>query len=245
MRTTWLMALTLAGCAGSETGNGGAPRNKRPIIVTMQLATVVPGTLVDGDGGVFSIDAAYLVADRIDFDLDEPCTELDDTVRAGTGVCHGNVVRIDGPWVIDLLSGELDPPLEGVEVLDGPFVAVEAKFGKGKAGELGIESGEALDGASFVLQGTHDGAPYVLRLDLDAFARFGPGEITTDSSTVALSFELGPWLSELTLASCIDAGDVPSEGGVLQLAEADKQACGDVSRVVRQALARVGQSRVD
>ena len=238
-------ALSMAACAGSETGNGGAPRNKRPIVVTMQLASVVPATLVDADGGVFSIDAAHLVADRIDFDLGEPCLDLDETVRPGAGACAGNVVRIDGPWVVDLLSGELDPVLEDVAVLDGPFVGVDAKFGTGKAGTLGIEPGDLLDGATFVVQGSHEGAPYVLRLDLDAHARFGPGEIATDSESVALSLDLGPWLSELTLTSCIDAGEVPTEDGVLQLAEADKRACGDVSRVVRQALARVGQARVD
>lgn len=245
MRTTWLMALTLAGCAGSETGNGGAPRNKRPIIVTMRLATLVPSTLVDRDGGVFTIEQAYLVADRIDFDLGEPCTEFDDIVRPGVGSCDGDSMRIEGPWIADLLTGDLEPPLDGVEVLDGPFVEIDAKFGQGKVGTLGIEVGDPLDGASFVVQGTHEGTPYTLRLDLDAHARFGPGVIEADTERVALSFDLGPWLSSLSLSSCIDAGQVPSVGGVLQLAAADRQACGDVTQTVRQALARVGHSRVE
>lgn len=246
-----------AGCAGSETGNGGAAnRQKRPVSVEMRLETPTDRlSSPDRDGFEVAIESALFNVERIDFVLPsgEDCSGLPPLASAYAARCDegGGRVRIDGPWVVDLVTGELSPPLEGIEVLDGVFDRVEMRLAPGEAGLGGVGDGEVLDGASLDVTGTIETlrgvAPFGLTLALNAVGRFGGGAavvIDEASDVVMLSLEVTGWFSSLRLGACIEAGFVPSQAGLLRLERADRRACGDVERAIRQALTDSGKVKV-
>jgi len=246
-----------AGCAGSETGNGGAAsRQKRPVSVEMRLET--PSDQLrspDRDGFEVAIESAIVNVERIDFVLPsgEDCVGLPPLASAYAARCEedGDRVRIDGPWVVDLVTGELTPTLEGIEVLDGVFDRVEMRLAPGEAEVGGVGDGDVLDGASLDVGGTiatlRGVTPFGLTLALNAVGRFGGGTavlIDEASDVVMLSFEVTGWFSDLRLGACIEAGFVPSEAGLLRLERADRHACGDVERAIRKALTDSGKVNV-
>ena len=245
------------GCAGSETGNGARPRGKLPVSIEMRL--LGPGallTMVDRGGTAFTIDSAVASVDRIEFMLPagEQCEGLPGEVQSYSAACGGESdrVRIDGPWVVDLVSGEFEPALEGIDVLDGVFDRIEMKLSAGEAGAGGVVAGDALDGATLDVGGTvaltgSDTRPFGLTLSMTVQSRFQDGGAVTigpDADRVQLSLDIGNWLSTLDLGACIGQGEVPSSDGVLRLESAPRAACGDVARAVRQALSQTGKARV-
>lgn len=251
------VALVGGACAGSETGNGGASKRvKRPVSVEMRLdAPTDRLSAFDRDGFELAIESAIVSVERLEFVLPggEECRGLPSIQAPYAAGCDegGDRVRIEGPWTVDLVTGELEPVLEGIEVLDGVFEGIEMRLAPGEAGRGGVEEGDVLDGASFDVTGQiavpRGVAPFGLTLDLNAQGRFGGGAaviIGEDSSVVMLSFDIGDWFSDLALGACIEAGYVPSEAGVLRLERADRQACGDVSRAIRQALTDSGKVKI-
>lgn len=254
-----LVALAPA-CAGSETGNGMKTRTKLPVSIEMRLTAPDAGserlTLQDADRTSFEITAAYLSVERIEFMLPagDACEELPGDVHAYSAGCGGNLdrVRIDGPWVVDLVTGEFEPTLEGIDVLDGTFDRIEMKLAPGAAGEAEIGEGDVLDGATLDVSGEVDLAdgpsrPFGLTLAMNVQSRFEDGSavaIGTDADTVQLSLDIGNWFETLTLGTCIAGGGVPSSEGVLRLEDADRRACGDVSLALRQALSLTGKAKV-
>lgn len=242
------------GCAGSETGNGGsANRVKRPVSVEMRLEA--PSDVLsspDRDGFDVVIESARVHVERLDFVLPsgEDCHGLPTVATAYAASCGEDEdrVQIDGPWTVDLVTGELSPTLEGIEVLDGVFERIEMRLRPGEAGVGAVEEGDVLDGASIDVAGTvatpRGSAPYGLTLDLNAVGRFGGGAallIDESSGVVMLSFDVSEWFADLRLGACIEAGFVPSEGGLLRLERADRHACGDVERALRQAITESGK----
>jgi len=255
-----LVSFVSLSCAGSETGNGMKTRTKLPVSIQMRLTA--PGaaaerlTLLDGDNTSFEISSAWVSVERIEFVLPsgDACDELPGDVQAYSAACtgKGDRVRIDGPWVVDLVSGDFEPPLVGIDVLDGTFDSIEMKLAPGSAGSAGIEKDDVLDGATLdiagvVALGAGVSRPFGLTLKMTVQSRFVDGGavmIGTDADTVQLSLDVSNWFTSLTLGNCIVADAVPSRDGVLRLEDAEKRACGDVSHAVRQALSLTGKAKV-
>jgi hypothetical protein len=249
------------GCAGSETGNGErSEREKRPVSVEMRLeGPEGPEDEIatrDRGGVEFVIESAVASVERIDFIMPahETCAGLPLVAEPYAASCGAarDRVRLDGPWTVDLLSGEFEPVLEGIEVLEGAFASIEARLWPGDAGVAGVVAGSALDGAALDVSG-HVALggrerPFGLTLDIQGSGRFMGVEAVTigpESDAVELTFEVLDWFSTLDLGSCIEAGMVPTEGGVLRLEQADRRVCGDIERALRQALADTGRVSIE
>lgn len=243
------------GCAGSETGNGARPRTKLPVSIEMRLLS--PGallTMLDSGGTAFTIDSAIASVQRIEFVMPagDECEGLSDVVLPYSAACGlDDRMRIDGPWVVDLVSGDFQPPLEGVDVLGGVFDRIEMKLAPGEAGVGGVGAGDALDGATLDVDGSvalgAETRPFGLTLAINVQSRFedaGAVVIGEDADAVQLTLDVGNWFSTIDLGACIAQGSVPSSDGVLRLESAPREVCGDVARAVRQALSLTGRVRV-
>lgn len=251
--------LAITGCAGSETGNGQRPeRPRRPVAVEMRL--VAPGSqtliMADREGTGFEIEAAFVYADTLDLILPsgESCDALPAAVSPDAARCgaQSDRLRVSGGWVVDLVSGAFDPPLDGLEIVEGAFERIELKIRPGSRGlgpDGAVGDGDPLDGASLDVMGTValDGGPtpFGLTLDLNVTARFGESTIfvADDTDLLELTLDVRPWLESLSLGSCIAAGAVPTVDGVVRLEAADRQACGNVANAVRSGLSATGQAR--
>jgi len=263
MKRVWLSLSILAalvsagvGCAGSETGNSAQPREKHPVSIEMRLTASGPGlTSTDQGGTVFTLASAFAAVERIDLVLPAgvECEGLPGEVQAYSAACDtDDHVRIEGPWVVDLVSGEFEPALAGIDVLDGVFDRIDMKLSPGAAGTGGIERGDALDGATLDVSGTAElggsaARLFGLTLAFNVKSRFEDGNaiaIGEDADTVELSFDVSDWFATLDLGDCIAADEVPTIDGVLRLEGADRRACGDVEKAVRRALSGTGKAKV-
>jgi hypothetical protein len=212
----------------------------------------------DRDGARFVVDTAWVAVDHIELLLGPglECKGFNDKIVPYEASCGGGAssdrLRIDGPWVVDLISGAFEPPLEALEILEGDYTNVELTIRPAEPGLGDVEEGDALAGASLDMGGTvrledqgpaGTGAelPFGLTLDLNLFSRFGDGLITIgDIDTIELTLETETWFGDLPLADCIGRGFVPRMDGVLRLESVERRACGDVALAIRQALGMPG-----
>jgi len=236
-----------AGCAGSETGNGQQSGKRRPVTVVVQLAGNPSLSAVDGDGAELSIESGIALVDRLEIALPEG-SECDfPTVAPAYGAhCEEGQARldVDGPWTVDLVSGEIWPPIEGLELPEGELGAIELKM-KGDAGATrpAIE----LEG-TFKASAGAAGRPFAMSVTGTVVARFEPDQallIASDTAGIGLWLDVTTWFSTLNIGSCVAAGGVPEIAGVLRLDRADKRTCGNVEAALRSALVSTGKARAD
>jgi len=234
--------LLVMACTGSETGNGA--RDDKPVEVEMMLVPGSDGALVarDRSGAELEIVTAVAVVDRIDLMLPEGAScpaRAAAQVAPYEAFCAGESgrVRVEGPWVFDLVTGESSPSLEALALPLGPLERVEVRLAPGPRDAWTV----AADG----LFGAHD---FRIELRLGDVVRFDARGLELDDATTRLVLELDPalWFADLELAACVASGDVPSDDdGVLLLHEGKPQACGPVAAKVSAAIRAATRAHLD
>lgn len=255
-RFAFPMIVALGACAGSETGNGA---NEHRVDIEMVAFNALPRlAATDVDGVDFDIADAIASVERLDFILPggESCTARLERSRPGTIVgaeaydaeCDDDDqrLRVLGPWVVDLVTGAFDPPLGTLVLPAGAYARIEATMRPGDPDDGLVAVGSVLDGATFFVSGTvliaRDTRHYTLTLDFNEKAKFAADTaLTLDAaSDIALLLDVRTWFSELPLAACISAGDVPIDAGVFQLDQAERS-CANVGARVRAAIKDAGK----
>ncbi|MBL8787578.1 MAG: hypothetical protein JNJ59_21925 [Deltaproteobacteria bacterium] len=234
-----------AGCAGSETGNGQQSGARRPVAIVVQLTGNPSLSGTDADGAELSVESGIALVDRLEFALPDGVDCDFPTVTAAYAThCDAGDARlvVDGPWTVDLVSGETWPPLDGLELPEGELGAIALKM-KGDAGAAR---------AALTLEGTFKasreaaGRPFALELGGAVVAKFDPGEalvVSRATTGLGLWLDVTGWFATLRLGSCIAAGGVPEVDGVLLLNRAEKRTCGNVEAALRTALVSSGRAR--
>lgn len=244
---TWLRLIgivapvVVAACAGSETGNGA--RDDKPVEVQMMLLPGADGTLVapDRSGAAFEIVTATALVERIELVLPEgvTCAEAHDRTIAYEAYCVGTSgrVRVEGPWLFDLVTGESSPSLDALELPLGPVEHVEVRLAPG-----------ARDAWTVAAEGLFGDRDFRLELRLSDTIRFDGTDLAIDEVTMRLALDLDPagWFADLDLAACIAGGGVPVDAqGVLLLDRGAQQSCGPVAAKVGGALRQATKAHFD
>jgi len=221
------------GCAGTETGNGQRPKVSQVQLKLTDAATEAPGAPfvgADADGVAVSVEAAWANVDRIDFRFaeGESCAELfdvndfyDPTVNPFGAKCSGDDqhLRLDGPFTVDLATGEASPSLAAVPLPMGDYRHAEAKLAQPTAAPRATaESAEHTLLAYGMLGEGEDAQPFALSLDFTAFAEFdGDFAAGAEDDRALLLFDVRSWFAALPLAECAANGefDVDAEGTLL------------------------------
>jgi len=241
------IAAGTAGCAGSETGNGQQSGARRPVAVMVQLTGSPSLSAVDKDGAELSIESGVALVDRLEIALPEG-SECDypTVVPAYGAYCDRGQARldVDGPWTVDLVSGEIWPPIEGLELPEGELGAIELKM---KSGAGATRAAIELEGTLRASAGAA-GKAFAMSVTGTVVARFEPERallVTSDTAGIGLWLDVTTWFSTLKIGSCVAAGGVPEVAGVLRLERADKRACGNIEAALRRALVSTGKARSD
>lgn len=239
------------GCAGLETGNG----EDAQVLVGFALTSSAP---VDADGVEFPLATAQANVRRVDLYMPEGLTcrgleglldgrKVDDSAPR-TVVCSadGDHIRLNGPWVVDLLTGDTTPALPAVSVPVGVYRRVDVRFSPGDPDDRVVLPGSPLDDVTIAATGAApagvNASFYALRLRFDEEARFESVGVAVGAGALASAIALldpAEWFTDLPLAACAKAGDLPTAGGVLQLADGDGE-CKDVEKLVRDAIEASG-----
>ena len=236
-------AASLAGCASSETGNSQRPT------VTVQLALVGGDATQDGalefkdaDGLPLTVTSARAVVTALDFRLPDALVCGPDGQTSGGYACEVGEgrIKVEGPWFVDLISGEWDPPLETISLPDGTYERVEVEFDDAHDGL--VPDTDPLVGNSLVAEGTLplSGTPqgFQLRVDFSEEARFegqfvlGPGAM---EQPISLALDASTWFSGLPITQCAEDDEFLLEGGTLVLSEGGG-ACSDLEGQVKEAI---------
>ena len=259
MRTpSYLLALlTLPACAGLETGNGSAP----PTLVAA-LTTAPDQPPVDRAGTVFTLATARANIERIDLELPIGTTcvgiaGLVDGSGGGDGAAHSNVcggggtsIRLNGPWVVDLLTGAATPAMPPIHVPAGTYRRVDVRFDKADPKDGVVAAGDTLADNTLVATGTAplggSSQPFRLALAFTEDARFesasGITIVNDQAASVLLELDASAWFAALPLGQCASDGDLPVEGGVLVLGDGHG-ACSDIENVIKDAIKASGELR--
>ena len=237
MKLVLSFILALGACTGSETGNG-----YNDVALEMRAFNDLETLFaLDRDGARFDIEAANARVTRIDLYLPdgEPCSERmpPGEVAADHLSCDANerMLHLDGPWMVDLISGAFSPSLDALRIPEGLYTRVT----------VAIDAAD--DTPSFFVAGSvapaRERLAWSLSLTREAEADFVadmPFAIDDSVSALSLLLDVRGWFSDLALADCITSGAVPQVDGVYRLELSDKH-CADVDKAVRKAIKDAGK----
>lgn len=241
---TALLAASLAACGSTETGN--ATHDGPLITLSMQLTAADdgPAAAADEDGAVFTFDSARAFVERVEFDLPdgETCAALE---VPAPGRCDGNKIRYDSGWVVDLVAGTSEPPLDDLALPPGRYKRVDVRFKHMDAEDPRVTADDPLRDHTLVARGTWaspDGAaPFALALAFTEDLRFESedGLDLTAAAPAELVLGLDPaaWFSAAPLAECAADGDLDVVDGVLQINDG-RSKCADVESDIKEHLKR-------
>lgn len=233
-RVSVLAGLGLfAACAGSETGNAQLERPERPVSIALAFAAGEPGGLssTSSDGWVVVVDEGTAWVESMELGLapGEVCS--DDPVLAESldAFFHprcdkGDSLLIEGPWVVDLVTGRFEPPLEGLSL---PEVALSEVRVKLKAGS----GSPALE-----MLGSVGDREFELAFDGSIPAKFGgeqPVLIDAGLGRLLLDLDFEGWFGDLAVAPCVEAPGRPA--GAVDFAG---PGCGSIEQSIRNQLVR-------
>jgi hypothetical protein len=238
-----LLAVSLAACGSTETGN--ATHDGPLITLSMQLSAVDGAPLAsDKDDVAFTFSTARAFVESVEFDLPdgETCAEVE---VPAPGRCQGTKIRYDGGWVVDLVAGTSEPPLEDLALPPGQYRRVDIRIKSMDPDDTRVSADDPLRDHALVATGSWaspDGAaPFALALAFTEDLRFendSPLDLSAAApATLLLGLDAAAWFSEAPLAECAADGDLDVVDGVLQINDG-RSKCSAVEGDIKDHLKR-------
>ncbi|MCK6546229.1 hypothetical protein L6R52_10300 [Myxococcota bacterium] len=254
------VSAALAAC-GTETGNGlgtvsvKAGLTSSSVAAQSDAAPVEPPVLVgtDAQGTPLRIVTASTYVRRIDFDRPGGKTDCGEYKPSNTErvKCDGGKLRLNGPFVIDLVTRTATPSLDGLELLPDVYKRVEVFMEAGRAGDGPVAAGDALDGATLVASGSiaypaGSATDFDLSLRFTDMAAFTSAEgITVEAGTtpqdVLLDLDVASWFAALPITQCLDDGDLTIENGRIAIADKGNGSCKMIEAELKDAIKASGR----
>lgn len=188
---------------------------------------------------------AYVRHIELQLPSDSNCQEQGNDDRRVERSCGDeSKVRINGPFVVDLISGEATPPLPALQIPPGNYTRVDVRFDEAAPDEGVVDAADPLARRTMLAAGRlEDGTPYDLSLAFDEDARFEDPAglaIPEEVGALLLWLDVSAWFTALPLAECRQDGDLEMVNDRLQLAEG-RGSCSDVENHLKEQIKRSGQ----
>jgi hypothetical protein len=246
------LGVVLGACGepsgGTSTGNGFIMRAS-----SGQEPLSVAPTLAEASGLEMTVTSvlAYIRDIRIDVGDGSSCSdlELEPGVSCSNEVGHVRFT-IDGPFAVDLLTGEAMPSFDGIVVPNASVARVDIRFEPGDPDDGVISISDPLADVSFHARGTfpYDGASreFVIGLAFSEDARFdGAVDLSASSaSSLVAQLDASTWLSTLPLEQCLDDGDLSLSGNTLTLSDGSG-GCSEIENTLKEAIKASGSLDVE
>ncbi len=241
--------ITAAGCSND-------PAEQDFAHVTMNLTVSGTGSESSEDAGsseaALQVEHAEAFIRHIEFYLPEgQCAHGDaDAPDSGTdddGECEDKI-RIEGPWVVDLMTGEATPDLDGLKVPVGEYRRIDIRFedaGKKQAREIEIPA--ELMGLSLRADGAYSGEAaenFELRLTFNNDVRFESKagiELTAEEpQTLFAQLDVQSWFDRVELDECFRKDRLDVVDGTLQILDEGRR-CSDVENAIKREMKHGGR----
>lgn len=244
LRTSMLsgFALALTACGGGdgaalkfsvyENGSSASALNAY-LRGIAEPAPVVAPTFQSSDGVRFTLTQARIHLRDIQLDLPKgtACEDVSGLVSGAEckAADDSKTLVVAGPIVADLMTGATTPDLSGVVIPAGTYKRIDFRLEEAKSGE--VAAGEPLIGYSLLVGADfadQAGKKLEMRLKFSEDARFesDAGVEVPEGGTLIAMLNPAVWLNGLPLGSCIEKGDVTTEGDTVRI---DDRAEGDCS----------------
>lgn len=198
MSLVWILAACGSGggssaTGGTEAGNAGTVSLRVIAYQSSTLATLTVNNL--------EIDTAQVVLDQLEFRPFSNC--------GGEGSEDGEDLRIEGPFVVDLLNPEAISGLEEVKISEGRYCRIDLEFDKLEDDELpeGVDPSDPIAGRSIYIAGMRgDGTRFQMTTEVDEEFELENEEtgFLIDESILNgilfIAFDLDQWFSGVNLS---------------------------------------------
>jgi len=238
MKRALIFALFACAC-GTETGNGLVMRATESGSGLRAAQSDLGLSATDAQGTQLSLTLAQINVGKIEFDAPgtKPCAEADFSNSGLSVRCDGAKIRIEGPILVDLMTGTSQPSLENLVIPAGIYKRIDVRFEQLKGGDVTLT-------ASGEIAYRQMPTPYDLALKFNEDARFeSPGGITITEDAgeqVLLELDVRRWFSALPLTDCLDDGDLMIEGGRIAIRDKGSK-CGMVEAALKDAIKASGR----
>lgn len=253
-KTSFAFALLLtSACSGS----GDTGFSVRAVTSASHTADT-PEAVTDQGGSQYTLVEAWLHIRDIELDLPAGVTCADvEADLAGGAYCDPDddslddspeaKIKLDGPFIVDMITGETTPSLAGVRVPALAYSRIDVRADDGDPQEGLVEPGSALDDATYVVAATfeYEGSTTELRfsLNFDEDIRIEqPGgiELAGDEDLVA-EFVVDSWLNGVDIAGCIGDGELSIDSGVVSVDDRNDGACGGIEDTIKNNMKNSGR----
>lgn len=228
---TLCVALTQLHCGGDGGTTGshiGNPANVTFTVPQALTATPTKPKAQDAQGSDFTIERARVFIRRVELDLPDGqrCEDIDPSVLVGATcqapeTAQDNAkIKLQGPFVIDLLTATSSPSLDEIIVPALDYKRIDYRVDDGDE-EGGLSPGDELIDRSFIVDASFDykGQPTTLKLRLnfneDLRLEREQASAATASGRVVVELDAAKWLQGASITSCLDDGELERVDGVV------------------------------
>lgn len=191
-------------------------------------------SVTDLSGALFTIKEARVSVRHIQFDFPDDVT---DTLSV-------DKISIDGPFVINLMTGESTPAIGEFTIQSGLYKRIDVRLDDSKASDGLVDSSDALFENTLVVAGNFDydnvvGRSYSIILNFNEDVRFEePGGILIDENAlndIVLNLLVDEWLQGIDITTCLDDGDLilDGDGNLLIDDGAGGGNCSDIEGIIK------------
>lgn len=251
------MSIVLVGLMACQ-GGGSATVTGNPSMTNMRVeatgARTGESVPIDAGGVEFPIEAAEAYLRHLEFDLPSDVTCDDLAFEPEAPVTCGSALRVEGPYVVDLLTGSAagvsGSSLEGLTIPSGTYSRVDARFEDADPSDGLVSETDPLADVSLRVRGTFDGpdgtTPYELRLKFNEDVRVesDQGVKVSDQGVNDVIVGLDPavWLEGVSVVTCLEDGDLDLTSGELIIDDsAGSGNCAGIENTVKENMKRSGQ----
>jgi hypothetical protein len=243
-------ALVASACGG---GAGGVEDGAGFRVVLEEAAAADPGqpvTFTDDAGTVFSVLEARASFRHVELFLPDGtrCADVASEL-AGRVRCHeeeledddGAKLEVEGPFVVDLLTGETTPDLSAVRVPALRYQRVDYRIEDADPEDGVVSESDPLAGLSLWLEATYDEGTLTVRLRFNEDVRLeDPAgvDVAGSGGSLIAALRLSSWFDGVPLAECIDQA-----GGDVVVGEDASGECGDLEPALKDNIKNSGRIR--
>lgn len=252
----FLLCVT-TGCSGTSTGNGlgtSTGNGLTSVSMTMQnsqsLTATESVTVLDETGESFTFTGAKVGVRDIDFHLadGQNCTDVAAELEAPV-VCDDDKIRIEGPFVVDLFSGEATPSLADLTIPAGAYRRVDVRFDDARSDWGLLESDDPLLSNSFLLEGQIEstGSPFRITIDVNVEARYlnDQAQLLSQEAAESVFLNLDPsgWLSALPISQCILDGEFEQLDDLILIQDSGSN-CQEIENALKRVIRDSGSLNI-
>lgn len=203
-------------------------------------------TISDDGAKPFTLTAAQIHLRDIELDLADG--DCDDVEGAS---CSDQSVKIQGPFVVDLLTGVTTPSLADVRVPAGIYKRIDFRIDDARVEQGLVDAASPLANrsmvasASFQQDGKTMSLDLLLRFNEDIRVEDPAGiDVSGDAAALLTKFDAGLWLDGLDIGDCLARGELTATATGVRLddnASSGTGGCSDIENVIKHNIKNAAQ----